>query len=531
MRLLKASNSYFLLLLITVFPLNASAQLVSVADEKMEKIYRKLKTINSRLVELENDKIKNLRSQLEDLLRQIEEIKPTIPQLQGAVELNTAQTLSQINKVDNKIKDLENIVKNEVTGVLIKINKQNQTLGNFKNEQKASLNSLQKNLHQDLQELNSKTIKNSQEIASVNNRALEKVVQRLEALEKTTKKSFDDTKNTLISSVIPAIAKDNENNKTVILQKISRLSQANEKALEFSKQQNQKLVEIFGENNKRVENIRTKLDAIDQNLTAVKEHTTVNNKNQKVADEKMNKLAAAINELQINHTSSSAALGVLKDNLVKMEEFEKLTDTKINKLIDNSSQLAVQGNQLAKSVDTVNQITSVNNKNLMIAEEKINKLSAAIKTLQINNAASSQALGVLEDNLFKVQEFEQLADAKINKLIDNSSQLTLQANHLEESVIKELTESSRKETSNQDKIDLANEKLSRLIEILKVIAAEQDKLGQVVKVQSELNKAQAGLVRNQESIKKALTDLRRKANVSIQGGNDIKKTLRNMSKK
>ena len=61
---------------------------------------------------------------------------------------------------------------------------------------------------------------------------MEKVVQRLEALENTTKKSFDDTKDTLISSVIPAIAKDNENNKTTILQYLSRLSETNEKALE-----------------------------------------------------------------------------------------------------------------------------------------------------------------------------------------------------------------------------------------------------------------------------------------------------------
>jgi len=167
----------------------------------------------------------------------------------------------------------------------------------------------------------------------------------------------------------------------------------------------------------------------------------------------------------------------------------------------------------------------------MIADEKIIKLAEAIKILQVNSVASGQALGVLKDNLVKVQEFEQLADTKINKLIENSSQLTVQANQLEESVIKELAESSRKEDSNQDKIDLANEKLSRLIEILKAIAAEQDKLGQVVKVQSELNKAQMGLIKNQESIKKALSDLRRKANLNIQGGNDIKKTLSNMKKK
>ena len=539
MRLLKISNSCFLFLWITLFSLNASAQLIGVDDNKMNNIMRGLKKINSRLMTLKTEEIKNLQHQLEDLLRQIEEVKQTIPQLQGAVELNKSQTLSQINKVDSKLVDLDAELKNEV---LVKINQQNQALDNFKNEQKTTLKNLKDKLTQDMEQFDTKSIENFKNFASVNKSALEKVVQRLEALENTTRKSFDDTKDTLISSVIPAIAQDNKNNKTIILQNISRLSQANEKALEFSKKQNQKLVEIFGENIKRIENTRVKLEAVDKNLTAkvdainknltsVKDNTNVNNNNQKVADEKMNKLAAAIKELQINNTASSQALGGLKDNLVNLQAFEKLTDSKINKLIENSSQLATQSNQLAASVTTINQISNVHNKNLIIAEEKINKLSAAIKELQVNNVASSQALGILRGNLVKVQEFEKLADTKINKLIENSSQLTLQANHLEESVIKELTESSRKENSNQDKIDLANEKLSRLIEILKFIAAEQDKLGQVIKVQGELNKAQAGLVKNQENIKKALADLRRKANVSIQGGNDIKKTLSTMNKK
>ena len=108
------------------------------------------------MVELETDRIKNLQHQLEDLLRQIEEIKQTIPQLQGAVELNKAQTLSQINKIDSKLEDLGAEVKNEV---LVKISKQNSILNNFKNEQKTSLISLQKNLGRDLEELNSKAIK------------------------------------------------------------------------------------------------------------------------------------------------------------------------------------------------------------------------------------------------------------------------------------------------------------------------------------------------------------------------------------
>ena len=44
-------------------------------------------------------------------------------------------------------------------------------------------------------------------------------------------------------------------------------------------------------------------------------------------------------------------------------------------------------------------------------------------------------------------------------------------------------------------------------------------------------KAQAGLIKNQESIKQALDDLRRKANVSLSKSDDIKKTLGAMKKK
>ena len=46
--------------------------------------------------------------------------------------------------------------------------------------------------------------------------------------------------------------------------------------------------------------------------------------------------------------------------------------------------------------------------------------------------SSSEGLGVFKYNLVTVQELEKLADIKINKLIENSSQLTLQSNRLEE---------------------------------------------------------------------------------------------------
>ena len=75
---MQISNSCFLLLLITLFPLNASAQLIGVDDKKMNSIRRDLKKINTRLMDLKAEEIKNLQGQLEELLRQIEEINPPI---------------------------------------------------------------------------------------------------------------------------------------------------------------------------------------------------------------------------------------------------------------------------------------------------------------------------------------------------------------------------------------------------------------------------------------------------------------------
>ena len=98
-----------------------------------------------------------------------------------------------------------------------------------------------------------------------------------------------------------------------------------------------------------------------------------------------------------------------------------------------------------------------------------------------------------------------------------------------------MKESALKEDASNIKVDLANEKLSRLIEILKTIAKEQAKLdplattlGAMQKEQVALQKAQAVLMKNQKEIKEALADLRRKANVNISRNDEIKKTLRQL---
>jgi len=438
---MKLIKSYvFLFFLVTLVPPNASAELFGSDDEKWKKVFIGLKKINSRLVKLETSELANMIHQLEDLLRQIEEVKQTIPQLQGSVELNKSENRTHMSKIRSQISDLEAEVKNQVRA---KIDKQNKILNRFQKDQI----SLKTGLAQDIEQFEKMNKENFKSFASANRSTLEIVVQKLAALDETTKKSFEDTKRLFITDVIPAIAKENLENRKAILEHLSQSRETNEKSLAGLSEKNKMLIDILGEN--------------------------------------------------------------LKQGAEAKEQIVLINET-----------LATANNNLA-----------VNNKNLMVADQKINKLAETLNALQLQHSTSSETLVALKKGLVEAGEFDQLVDEKINKLAENSAQLIANATKLEGSVLGELKQSSQKEDSNQDKINLANEKLSRLIEILKAIATEQDKLGQVVKAQTAMNKAQAGLAKNQEDIRKALADLRNKANVNISRNDYIKKTLGKIEKK
>jgi len=144
----------------------------------------------------------------------------------------------------------------------------------------------------------------------------------------------------------------------------------------------------------------------------------------------------------------------------------------------------------------------VTNKNMLVADEKNNKLAG---------------------------EFNKIAVEKFNKLIDLSAELASHSSELESSLVGQLKESEKLDDARNSKVDLANERLSSLINILKVIAKGQEKLGPVAASLGNMQKEQAEIKKNQEEIKEALADLRRKANVNISRGDDIKKSLKKLS--
>ena len=416
----------FLLLLIFLSPVNAFAQLFG-SDEKnwekvffrLEKIYSRLGTLESRLGTLETVKIK---SQLENLLREIEEIKHT-------VELNKSETMHGLKKNHSKLDDLEYKVKNEV---LSEIDQQNKILEQFGKKQEKLQTNLTEGLAQDMEKFNQSSKANFKDFAVANNETLGRVVQQLEAQSATIEKGFGDTIFLFQTEVIPAIAEESLKNQQMVLDHLTHANKETRTNLEaFSaknQEVNQKLREILEESLKQGLETKSLLDSIKKDQGVA--HASLEEANQNIAR---------------NHSM--------------MAEVQKV--------------------QIVKS----------------------------LKALQAQNTASSETLGTLKEL---------------------TSELAIHSAELENSVVGQFKDSAQKEQARNIKVDLANEKLARLIEILKTIAKEQAKLDPVATTLGAVQKSQADLKKNQEEIKKALADLRRKANVNISRNDDLKKTLRQL---
>ena len=125
MKYVQSKVYLFIFLFLVLIPLNASAEYGDDAKKKWRKLFLQVRLIADHINNLEIIQIKGLQNQLEDLLRQIEEIKQSVPQLQNVVELNKIETLAQVNKVEDKISDLEAEIRNQV---LFKISQQKNIL-------------------------------------------------------------------------------------------------------------------------------------------------------------------------------------------------------------------------------------------------------------------------------------------------------------------------------------------------------------------------------------------------------------------
>ena len=148
----------------------------------------------------------------------------------------------------------------------------------------------------------------------------------------------------------------------------------------------------------------------------------------------------------------------------------------------------------------------------------------------------------LDKDLTEVKENQNTAKSHLKTLVSLSHKINQQSAQMEKNIQQSLLRSSNQINKESAKMganisksidvaannakaqsDLSNEKLSRLVDILKSFAIEQSKTDQVLQA---LSVDQAKLSTQENEIKKALKDLRRKANVNISRSDDILKKMR-----
>ena len=419
----------FLLFLSLLSSTPAFAQIFGADDETLDKIFIGLKKINSRLINLETEELASLKSQLENMLREIEEVKHALPQLQGMVEQNKSDTLNGLNTTNAKLNDLQAEVKNQV---LSKIHQQNKILKQFGLDQeqfRLDQENLKVGLAQDMEKFEQSNKINFQELYAANNETLDRVVLQLGVQSTTTKKGFDDTIALFKTDLIPAMAEANETNRQLVMDQLAKANADNKNTLEkFSaknQELNQKLIKILEESLKQGVETKSTLDSINKGIVNIQ--------------------------------------GALR----------------------GTSQNLANSNLVVSKVQAAIILT---NKNLKVADEKTNKLAESLQALHAQNNASNQALSTLKTNQKQAGEFDKLADEKSNKLIDLTTKIATHSADLQSRITGQLKESEQKEEARTTKVDLANEKLSRLIEILKSIVKEQAKIDPVAKTMNELKK-------------------------------------------
>ena len=452
------------------------------------------KKMNSRLDMVINGKLKALQGSQEILLRQIEEIKNTLPEIQGSVEVNKSETVKSIGEVSQKLADIKTWLNDTLLNdVLMKeIRRQEEAGEKLRVSLTAQFGELKGKLAEDIEALSQNNERYLLDFSRDNNDRLVKMTEALDTQNKALTGTQTFFQTFFKGELIPALEQQNEANRKALQAEMVRANTEQTKSLQASQKT------VVGSLNQVVTSL-TQMGGKNKSLVQILEKGIKANEETKLLAET---LLVNIVETNKNIDQNRKTMGVLQEIL--------------NQRLMSAAQEQASGE--ARVTRAVQKNTELINNNLKVADEKINRLAATLKTLEAQKIETDSALNTLlntlKEDLGHVQASNQTADPKLNILIDASQQIAAQSSQIQLG----LQESVKGVGASQAKVDLANQKLAKLIEILKTIAAEQEKAQQVLKGQGKV-------LNTQQAIKKALVDLKNKANVNISRNNAILKKI------
>ena len=447
------------------------------------------KKMNSRLDQVINEKLKALQSSQESLLRQIEEIKNTLPEIQGSVEVNKSETVESVGEVNQRLVEVEIWLNDKL---MKEIKRQEEAREKLRVGLTAQFGELKGKLTEDIETLSQNNERYLLDFSRDNNDRLVKMTEALDTQNKALNETQVFFQTFFKDDLIPTLEKQDDANRKALQAEMVRANTEQKNSLQASQQT------VVASLNQVVASLN-QMGGKNKSLVKILEKGIKADEETKLLAET---LLANIVETNKNIDQNRKTMGVLQEIL--------------NQRLTSAAQEQASGE--ARVTRAVQKNTELINNNLKVADEKINRLAATLKTLEAQKIETDSALNTLlntlKEDLGHVQASNQTADPKLNILIDASQQIAAQSSQIQLG----LQESIKGVGASQAKVDLANTKLAKLIEILKTIAAEQEKAQQILKGQGKV-------LNTQQAIKKALVDLRKKANVNISRNDAILKKI------
>ena len=245
------------------------------------------------------------------------------------------------------------------------------------------------------------------------------------------------------------------------------------------------------------------------------------------------------NFLESNHKQILASLGTVEEKNKALIEILKKSI-----LVDEATKSLAE--TIQKNVGGANQ-------NIDQARKMIAILQEVLVQRMTNAAETKAALTVrLDKDLAEVKNNQKMVTSRLESLVSLSDQINKQSAQMEERIQRSVVSASNQVNKQSAQMganisksigiaannakaqtDLSNEKLSRLVDILKAFAVEQSKIDQELQALTasqgkvdQVLQGQKELDATQKKITEALKDLRRKANVNISRSDNILKKIK-----
>jgi len=402
---------YAFLVCLVWFASTASSQLFA-DDRKSERILLEIKKLNTRVVEQVIPQIQNTNLTIENLKAEIKKVRAEVNQVKsGNKTVNQQMEIlsSVIPAMQGSMEQSQAQTIQEVQSLgkrLAQLEAQIKAERESKaQQQKAELEAIKQEVSINLQKLKEGMAKDMERMAQLNQSAFQELI-------KNNEKRLNDQNARVDKSIVVMTEIARGGSKTnEMLASLQAGVMQNSKSLS---QQNKKIIDILSKTLREQEAASTKIDTLGGN--------------QSKSDE----------NVRIARETMVALKDILDKRLVEIDKTQQVLQEQNDKSLQNA--------------DLIKQ-------NLLVTDQKINKLTEVLKTFQIQGSEVGRA-----------------------------------------------------------KADLINEKITRLIEILKAIASEQGKMEKLVA-------SQAGKG-SDKKLMDALADLKRKANVSISRSDSILKKLK-----